>query len=59
MWIYLEHVNNNNVNIYILYTCNFHAQNNILFILYISISIIYIGYISLYITYLCYYIKLY
>ena len=46
MKVYLERVNNNNVNIYILYTCDFHAQNNILLILYISTSIIYIGYIS-------------
>ena len=36
MWVYLERVNNNIVNIYILYTCesHIHAQNNILFILY-------------------------
>ena len=35
--MYLERINNNNVNIYILYTCDFHAQNNIVFILCISI----------------------
>ena len=40
MCMYLEGINNNNVNIYILYTCDFHAQNNILFILYITTSII-------------------
>ena len=40
MWVYLEHVNNNNVNIYILYTLDFHAQNNKVLILYISTSII-------------------
>ena len=26
MWVYLEFVNNNNVNINILYTCDLHAQ---------------------------------
>ena len=31
---------NNNANIYILYKCDCHAQNNILFILYINITII-------------------
>ena len=35
--MYLERINNNNVNIYILYTCDFHAQNNTVFILCISI----------------------
>ena len=33
LYLYLERVNNNNVNIYILYTWDFHAQNNIVFIL--------------------------
>ena len=38
---YLELVNNNNnVNIYILYTYDFHAQYNMVFILCISTSII-------------------
>ena len=40
MWMYLELVNNNNVNIYILNTCDFNAQNNIIFILCISITIL-------------------
>ena len=40
MWVYLERVNINNVNIYILYPCDFHAQNNIVFIFYISNCII-------------------
>ena len=40
MWVYLERINNNNVNIYILYTCDFHAQNNIIFIFCISTCII-------------------
>ena len=40
MWMYLERVNNNDVNIYILYTCDFHVQNNIVFILFISTGII-------------------
>ena len=39
MLVYLERINNNNVNIYILYTSDFHAQNNIVFILCISASI--------------------
>ena len=38
---YLERVNNyNDVNIYILYTFDFHAQYNMVFILCISTSII-------------------
>ena len=40
MLVYLESFNNNNVNIYILYTCDFQTQNNIVFILCISSSII-------------------
>ena len=40
MWVYLERVNDNNVNIYILCTCDFHPQNNILFIFCISTNII-------------------
>ena len=41
MWVYLERVYTNNVTIYILYTCGFHAQNNIVFIFCISTSIIF------------------
>ena len=33
LYSYLESVNNNNVNIYILYTCDFHAKNNKVFII--------------------------
>ena len=40
MWAYLERVNNNNVYIDILYTCDFHAHNNIIFIFCISTVII-------------------
>ena len=38
--MYLERVNNNIVIIYILYICDFHAQNKIVFIFCISTSII-------------------
>ena len=35
MWVYLERVDNNNVNMYVIflckYTCDFHPQNNIVY----------------------------
>ena len=61
MNVYLERVNNNNVNIYILYTCDFHAQKNIVFIFCISTGkiIIFILILIFIFNYLIIYIIIY